>query len=207
MRIDEPIDPERDLVLDRDIPVPPALVWQAWTRPEHLREWFTPRPWTVAECDVEPWPGGRFHTVMRSPEGQLVPNTGCFLEVIPDERLVWTSALGPGFRPAETVGAFTFTGNLLIPSERLAPVLAGYVGRPLGFDELRNAAAEISLFYRKEGYVAAVSVPKQEVKGGVVLLKVAESRFGGVSIDAASDGRIMLKRLETFRQTEPVSGV
>ena len=55
---------------------------------------------------------------------------------------------------------------------------------------LRNAAAEISLFYRKEGYVAAVSVPKQEVKGGVVLLKVAESRFGGVSIDAASDGRI-----------------
>ena len=43
MRIDEPIDPECDLVLDRDIPVPPALVWQAWTRPEHLREWFTPR--------------------------------------------------------------------------------------------------------------------------------------------------------------------
>jgi hemolysin activation/secretion protein len=96
----------------------------------------------------------------------------------------------PAKGPALTVSAFTFTGNLLIPSERLAPVLAGYVGRPLGFDELRNAAAEISLFYRKEGYVAAVSVPKQEVKGGVVLLKVAESRFGGVSIDAASDGRI-----------------
>jgi uncharacterized protein YndB with AHSA1/START domain len=114
MRIDEPIDPERDLVLDRDIPVPPALVWQAWTRPEHLREWFTPRPWTVAECEIEPWPGGRFRTVMRSPDGQLVPNVGCFLEVIPDERLVWTTALGPGFRPAVSVGAFTFTGMILL---------------------------------------------------------------------------------------------
>ena len=114
MRIDEPIDPERDLVLDRNIPVPPALVWQAWTRPEHLREWFTPRPWTVAECEIEPWPGGRFRTVMRSPDGQLVPNDGCFLEVIPDERLVWTSALGPGYRPAVMVGAFTFTGMILL---------------------------------------------------------------------------------------------
>lgn len=42
---------------------------------------------------------------MRSPEGQEFENLGCYLEVVPNERLTWTSALGPGFRPARTAGA------------------------------------------------------------------------------------------------------
>jgi len=102
--------------------------------------------------------------------------------------------------PTLTVKSFTFTGNLLIPAEQLTPLLASYVGRPLSFEELRNAAAEISLHYRRQGYVATVSVPKQEVKDGVVLLRVLESRFGGVTLDPASDGRIspeLLKQLIT----------
>jgi hemolysin activation/secretion protein len=102
--------------------------------------------------------------------------------------------------PTMTVKTFTFTGNLLIPADQLTPLLASYVGRPLSFEELRNAAAEISLHYRRQGYVATVSVPKQEVKDGVVLLRVLESRFGGVTLDPASDGRIspeLLKQLIT----------
>ena len=102
--------------------------------------------------------------------------------------------------PTMTVKSFTFTGNLLIPSDQLAPLLAKYVGRPLSFEELRNAAAEISLYYRSQGYVATVSVPKQEVSDGIVLFRVLESRFGGVTLDPASDGRIspeLLKQLIT----------
>ena len=92
--------------------------------------------------------------------------------------------------PTVTVKAFGFLGNLLIPAEQLAPLLAKYVGRPLSFEDLRNAAAEISLYYRRQGYVATVSVPKQEVSDGIVLFRVLESRFGGVTLDVASDGRI-----------------
>ena len=92
--------------------------------------------------------------------------------------------------PTVTVKAFGFLGNLLIPSAKLTPLLAGYVGRPLTFEELRNAAAEISLYYRAQGYVATVSVPKQEVSDGIVLLRVLESRFGDVTVDPASDGRV-----------------
>jgi hemolysin activation/secretion protein len=102
--------------------------------------------------------------------------------------------------PTLTVKAFAFTGNLLIPSEQLAPLLAGYVGRPLTFEDVRNAAAEISLHYRRQGYVATVSVPKQEVTSGYVVLRVLESRFGGVTLDPASDGRIspeLLKQIIT----------
>jgi uncharacterized protein YndB with AHSA1/START domain len=94
-------DPKLDLVLERIVDVPRELVWAAWTRPEHLKVWFTPRPWTVSDCEIDLRPGGIFRTVMRSPEGQEFPNIGCYLEVVPNERLVFTDALLPGYRPSE----------------------------------------------------------------------------------------------------------
>ena len=93
-------DPKLDLVLERDVDVSPALVWMAWTKPEHLSKWFTPAPWTVSDCEIDLRPGGVFRTMMRAPDGKEFPNIGCYLEVVPNERLVWTDALLPGFRPA-----------------------------------------------------------------------------------------------------------
>lgn len=93
-------DPKLDLVLDRVIDVPRELVWAAWTMPEHVCKWFTPAPWTVTDCEIDLRPGGMFRTTMRSPEGQEFPNVGCFLEVVPNERLVFTDAMLPGFRPS-----------------------------------------------------------------------------------------------------------
>jgi len=94
-------DPKLDLVLERIVDVPRELVWAAWTRPEHLKVWFTPRPWTVSDCEIDLRPGGIFRTVMRSPEGKEFPTIGCYLEVVPDERLIWTDALLPGYRPSQ----------------------------------------------------------------------------------------------------------
>ena len=94
-------DPKLDLVLERVIDVPRELVWTAWTTPEHLKHWFCPRPWTTTECEIDLRPGGIFRSVMRSPEGQEFPNIGCYLEVVRNERLVFTDALLPGYRPAE----------------------------------------------------------------------------------------------------------
>ena len=112
-----PLNPKLDLVLERSVPVAPELVWAAWTRPEHLKQWFCPRPWSVAECDIDLRPGGRFRTVMRSPEGELMDaGDGCYLEVVENHRLVWTSALGPNFRPVSSTGheGFLFTAFILI---------------------------------------------------------------------------------------------
>jgi uncharacterized protein YndB with AHSA1/START domain len=94
------INPELDLVLERDIDVPLELVWKAWTTPEHLREWFAPKPWTITACDVDLRPGGALNFVMRSPDGQEYPNTSCFLEVTPFERLIMTDTLQAGYRPS-----------------------------------------------------------------------------------------------------------
>jgi uncharacterized protein YndB with AHSA1/START domain len=106
-------DPTLDLVLERDVDVPPALVWAAWTRSEHLEKWFVPRPWSVAECEIDLRPGGIFRTVMRSPEGEEFPNVGCYLEIVPERRLVFTGALGPGYRPTNDTGV-TFTAFITL---------------------------------------------------------------------------------------------
>lgn len=93
-------DARLDLVLERVVDVRPELVWAAWTTPEHIKKWFTPAPWKTVDCEIDLRPGGAFRTTMQSPEGQLFPNTGCYLEVVPNQKLVWTDALLPGYRPA-----------------------------------------------------------------------------------------------------------
>lgn len=95
------LDPQRDLLMSRDIDVAPAEVWRRWTTPALLMPWFCPRPWRVTACEIELRPGGRFRTRMEGPDGATHDMTGCYLEV--DEslhRLTFTSALEPGFRPA-----------------------------------------------------------------------------------------------------------
>lgn len=94
------IDPELDLVLERVVDVRPELVWRAWTEPEHLVKWFTPAPWETVDCEIDLRPGGIFRTTMRSPEGQVMAHApGCYLEVEENRKLVFTDALGPGYRP------------------------------------------------------------------------------------------------------------
>lgn len=94
------IDPKLDLVLEREIDVPVELVWKAWTTPSSLKEWFVPKPWSVTSVEIDLRPGGIFASTMRSPEGQEFENVGCYLEVVPNQRLVFTDTLLPGYRPS-----------------------------------------------------------------------------------------------------------
>ena len=95
------IDPKLDIVFERFIDAPKRLVWEALTKPEHLKEWYMPRAWgRVARAELDVRPGGVFSIDIATADGQEVPNLGCFLDVVPMERLVWTSMLFPGYRPA-----------------------------------------------------------------------------------------------------------
>lgn len=115
--VDE-VDPRRDLLLERFVPVSHETVWAAWTRPEHVKQWFAPRPYETAECDIDLRPGGLFRTVMRSPRGDESTNVGCYLEIVERERLIWTTALDPGYRPKADSAGLTFTAVITIePAE------------------------------------------------------------------------------------------
>jgi uncharacterized protein YndB with AHSA1/START domain len=94
-------NPKTDFVLERFIDAPRQLVWDALTKPEHIKEWYMPRAWgRVASCKLDMRPGGIFQIDIATGDGREVPNLGCVLEAIPMERLVWTSMLFPGYRPA-----------------------------------------------------------------------------------------------------------
>ena len=95
-----PFDPKLDLVFERFIDAPVRLVWEALTQPEHVKEWYMPKAWgRVARAEMDLRPGGIF-SIDIAVEDRDVPNVGCFLDVVPMERLVWTSMLFPGYRPA-----------------------------------------------------------------------------------------------------------
>jgi uncharacterized protein YndB with AHSA1/START domain len=92
---------DRELVLTRIIDAPREKVFRAWTDPELLKQWFAPLPYTtpVAELDVRP--GGANLVVMRDPDGNDLPNRGVYLEVVENERLVFTDAYTRAWEPSE----------------------------------------------------------------------------------------------------------
>src|SRR6267154_1469995 len=92
---------DRELVLTRLIDAPREKLFKAWTDPELLKQWFAPLPYTtpVAELDVQP--GGASLVVMRGPEGPDMPNRGVYLEVVKNERLVFTDAYAKAWEPSE----------------------------------------------------------------------------------------------------------
>lgn len=89
-----------ELVLDRLLDAPRAALFRCWTDPELIRAWFCPKPWTVSHAEIDLRPGGGSLVVMRAPDGTEHPSRGVYLEVVRDERLVFTDAYTAGWVPA-----------------------------------------------------------------------------------------------------------
>ncbi len=91
---------DRELSLTRIIAASREKLFRAWTEPELLKQWFTPRPWTTPIVEVDVRSGGANLIVMRGPEGNEFPNRGVYLEVVPNERLVFTDAYTKAWEPS-----------------------------------------------------------------------------------------------------------
>jgi uncharacterized protein YndB with AHSA1/START domain len=92
---------DRELVLTRIIDAPREKVFRAWTEPELLKQWFAPLPFTTPIAEVELRPGGANLIVMRDAQGNDMPNRGVYLEVVKNERLVFTNAYTKAWEPSE----------------------------------------------------------------------------------------------------------
>lgn len=92
---------ERELVLTRIIDAPPEKLFRAWTEPALIVQWFTPSPWTTVHAETDLRPGGSSLVIMRSPDGQEFPNRGVYLEVVKNEKLVFTDAYTAAWEPSD----------------------------------------------------------------------------------------------------------
>ena len=153
-------DPKFDLVLKREIDVPASLVWKVWTTPEHLKHWFCPKPWQTTQCAIDLRPGGLFTSVMRGPEGQEFTNSGCYLEIVENERLVFTDALLEGFRPSPNP---FFTAVLDLTA--LGPERTRYVATAIHGNEEARTKHEQMGFY--DGWGTVVTQMVAYIKAGM----------------------------------------
>jgi uncharacterized protein YndB with AHSA1/START domain len=91
---------DRELVLTRLIDASRAKLFRCWTEPALIVQWFTPPPWRTIHAETDVRPGGGSYILMQGPDGEEVPNRGVYLEVIPNQRLVFTDAYTTAWEPA-----------------------------------------------------------------------------------------------------------
>src|ERR1700730_77671 len=92
---------DRDLVLTRIINAPREKVFKAWTDPELLKQWFAPLPYTTPVAEIDLRRGGADLIVIRDPQGNDMPSRGVYLEVVENERVVFTDAYAKAWEPSE----------------------------------------------------------------------------------------------------------
>lgn len=83
---------QQDLHIVRDFNAPRQLVWDAWTKPEHMMKWWGPKNFTAPVAKIDLRVGGKYHNCMRGPDGKDYWGTGTYKEITPIERLVYTDS-------------------------------------------------------------------------------------------------------------------
>lgn len=99
---------DREVLILRVVDAPRRVVFDAWTKPQHVRKWMLgPEGWTMPVCEIDLRPGGSWHYVWRKSDGTEMDMTGTFREVVPPERLVHTEQWGPQW--PETINTLVLT--------------------------------------------------------------------------------------------------
>jgi len=107
---------ERELVFVTETAVPREKLYRGWTTPELLPKWFCPKPWYVSDVKLDLRPGGLSEMVFHGPNGESFPNKDVYLELIPNEKIVFTSAFEGDWEPRPTTGIetdFMFVAKVL----------------------------------------------------------------------------------------------
>jgi uncharacterized protein YndB with AHSA1/START domain len=92
----------KEVVVKRVFKARRDVVFQAWTDPKLLAQWWAPHGFTTPLCEVDVRPGGNIHVEMRGPDGTVYPMTGVYQEVVAPERLVFVT------RPLNAKGEIMF---------------------------------------------------------------------------------------------------
>lgn len=110
----------------------------------------------------------------------------------PGKELLTPPAVGPAEEAAITVTVqnFRFVGNTLLTGEELERIVAPYLGRPIAFNELQQAAAAVAGTYRDAGWMVNAFFPRQEITDGTVTIRIVEAKYSGSQFEGAEPGRV-----------------
>ncbi|MGO4563891.1 SRPBCC family protein [Rhizobium sp. 2YAF20] len=97
---EQDITPKFELSLTRVIDAPRDKIFKAWTNPDLVKQWFAPLPWSTPHVEMDVRPGGANLFVMSDPDGNQFPNRGVYLEVVENEKLVFTDAFTSAWVPS-----------------------------------------------------------------------------------------------------------
>lgn len=89
--------------VSRVFDAPKRLVWEAWTKAEHIQRWFTPAPLTTPTAEVDFRPGGVFKVVMQMPDGAQHPMNARFSEIVKEELLAFDAVIHDDLHVSTTV--------------------------------------------------------------------------------------------------------
>ncbi len=104
-------DTDRDLVLSLVLNAPRENIYRCWTEADLITQWFAPKPWSTPSAVLDVRPGGASLVTMADEQGTQYPNPGQYLEVVPNEKLVFTDAFVGDWQPSEKpffTGVLTF---------------------------------------------------------------------------------------------------
>jgi uncharacterized protein YndB with AHSA1/START domain len=101
---------DREIAMTRVFAAPISLVWEAYTRPEHLTRWLgVHNGWTFPVCEMDFRVGGAYRWVWRSPEGIEMGMGGIYVEIVPGERIVATERFDNSWYEGDAVDTVEFS--------------------------------------------------------------------------------------------------
>ena len=142
---------DREILIIRAFAAPREVLFEAWTKPEHLAHWWDPSSERLASCDIDLRPNGTFRFV---PRGAMPPFIGTYREIVPPERLVFSTVVAPSGE--ESIGTLLFEerdgGTIL----RLTIACASQADRD-ALLEMRIDAGTLQTLENLNEYVARLS--------------------------------------------------
>ncbi len=148
------VEIEREITLTRVIDAPAALLFEAYSRPEHIMKWFGPVGWPVTLAEIDFRVGGTFKFARTGPSGvQNEPFGGTYLEIVPDRKIVYDNGFNFEKMMVVTVtfdeadGKTKLTLHTVFASDEIAKmhISGGFEeGTNSGLDQLEDLAAELT---------------------------------------------------------------
>jgi uncharacterized protein YndB with AHSA1/START domain len=117
--LDSPARNRPELRMTREFDAPKRLVFEAWSKAEHVARWFTPAPLTTPSCEVDLRTGGVFRLVMRMPDGMEFPMDAKFIEVIAEERIVFEAVIHGGVNLYTTIDFLEHDGKTTLSAYQI----------------------------------------------------------------------------------------